>query len=67
MQTLDIKKIFLYNSTTSKKYSGVAQSVEQTAVNRRVRGSSPLAGATSNKNHFLFKLFNKKEKKEVIF
>ena len=26
-------------------HSGVAQSVEQTAVNRRVRGSSPLAGA----------------------
>ena len=31
--------------STKIKYSRVAQSVEQTAVNRKVGGSSPLPGA----------------------
>jgi predicted membrane protein len=41
---LTLKKFFCI--IPIHKHSGVAQSVEQTAVNRRVAGSSPAAGAT---------------------
>ena len=50
--TVDFRKIVYYLQFTESDYSPVAQSVEQMAVNHRVRGSSPRRGANINKARF---------------
>ena len=62
-KTIDISLLFCYYiQALSERHSSLAQSVEHSAVNRVVVGSSPTGGATNKKTGhrpvFLFVLFS---------
>ena len=62
-KTIDILLLFCYYiQALSERHSSLAQSVEHSAVNRVVVGSSPTGGATNKKTGhrpvFLFVLFS---------
>ena len=51
--------------TNGHKYSSIAQSVEHSAVNRRVTGSSPVGGAIEKRDTFRYLFFLSSTEKKL--